>query len=56
MAKLGFALEKNKNKKKFINMVLEGELPFKGTKNKKEVYKLLQNKGLISLNELKKKI
>ena len=55
MAKLGFALEKNKNKKKFINMVLEGELPFKGTKNKKEVYKLLQNKGLISLNELKKK-
>ena len=54
LAKLGFALEKNKNKKKFINMVLEGELPFKGTKNKKEVFKLLQSKGFTSLNELKK--
>ena len=55
LAKLGFALEKNKHKKKFINMVLEGELPFKGTKNKKEVFKLLQSKGFTSLNELKKK-
>ena len=55
LAKIGFALEKNKNKKKFINMVLDGELPFKGTKNKKEVFKLLKSKKLISLNELKKK-
>ena len=54
LAKVGFALEKNKNKKKFINMVLEGDLPFKGTKNKKEVFKLLQSKGFTSLNELKK--
>ena len=54
LAKVGFALEKNKNKKKFINMVLERELPFKGTKNKKEVFKLLQSKGFTSLNELKK--
>ena len=53
--KLGFALEKNKNKKNFINMVLEGELPFKGTKNKKEVFKLLKSKKLSSLYELKKK-
>ena len=53
LAKLGFALEKNKNKKKFVNMVLEGELPFKGTKNKKEVLKLLKSKKLNSLNELK---
>ena len=55
LAKLGFALEKNQSKKKFINMVLEGELPFKGTKNKKEVFKLLKSKKLSSLNELKKK-
>ena len=55
LAKLGFALEKNKNKKKFVNMVLEGELPFKGTKNKKEVLKLLKSKKLNSLNELKNK-
>jgi DNA topoisomerase-2 len=55
LAKMGFALEKNKNKKKFINMVLEGELPFKGTKNKKEVFKLLKTKKLTSLNELKNK-
>ena len=55
LAKMGFALEKNKNKKKFINMVLEGELPFKGTKNKKEVFKLLKSKKLTSLNELKNK-
>ena len=54
LAKVGFALEKNKNKKKFINMVLEGDLPFKGTKNKKEVFKLLQTKGFTSINELKK--
>ena len=54
LSKVGFALEKNKNKKKFINMVLEGDLPFKGTKNKKEVFKLLQSKGFTSLNELKK--
>ena len=54
LAKVGFALEKNKNKKKFINTVLEGDLPFKGTKNKKEVFKLLQSKGFTSLNELKK--
>ena len=53
--KLGFALEKNKNKKSFINMVLESELPFKGTKNKKEVFKLLKSKNLSSLTELKKK-
>ena len=53
--KLGFTLDKNKNKKNFINMVLEGELPFKGTKNKKEVFKLLKSKKLSSLNELKKK-
>jgi len=55
LSKLGFNLERNKNKKKFINLVLEGELPFKGTKNKKEVFKLLKNKNLSSLNELKKK-
>jgi DNA topoisomerase-2 len=55
LAKIGFALEKNKNKKKFINMVLEGELPFKGSKNKKEVFKLLKEKGFTSLNELKTK-
>ena len=29
-------------------------MPFKGTKNKKEVFKLLQSKGFTSLNELKK--
>ena len=56
LSKLGFNLERNKNKKKFINLVLEGELPFKGTKNKKEVFKLLKNKNLSSLNELKKNI
>ena len=55
LSKLGFALEKNKNKKSFINMVLDGELPFKGTKNKKEVFKLLKSKKLSSLNELKNK-
>ena len=55
LAKVGFALEKNKNKKKFINMVLEGDIPFKGTKNKKEVFNLLKEKGFTSLNELKKK-
>ena len=55
LSKLGFALEKNQNKKKFINMVLEGELPFKGTKNKKEDFKLLKSKTLSSINELKKK-
>ena len=54
LAKVGFALEKNKNKKKFINMVLNGELPFKGTKNKKEVFSQLKEKGFTSLNELKK--
>ena len=54
LAKVGFALEKNKNKKRFINMVLNGELPFKGTKNKKEVFSQLKQKGFISLNELKK--
>ena len=55
LAKVGFALEKNKNKKKFINMVLEGDIPFKGTKNKKEVFNLLKEKGFTSLNEIKKK-
>ena len=54
LAKVGFALEKNKNKKRFINMVLNGELPFKGTKNKKEVFAQLKEKGFTSLNELKK--
>ena len=55
LAKVGFALEKNRNKKKFINMVLDGDIPFKGTKNKKEVFNLLKEKGFTSLNELKKK-
>ena len=55
LAKLGFSLEKNKNKQKFVNLVLEGEIPFNKSKNKKEIFSLLKEKGLACLNELKNK-
>jgi len=51
--KLGFALDKNENKKKFIKMVISTELNFSKSKNKKETIKLLKDKGFKDINELK---
>ena len=51
--KIGYTLEKNENKKKFITLFLNGVINFRG-KNKKEILKLLKENKLKTNKELKK--
>jgi DNA topoisomerase-2 len=53
--KIGFTLEKNENKKKFIIMFLNGEIDFKRSKNKKDIISILKKSGFKSNGELKNK-
>ena len=54
LAKIGFSLSKNQAKRDFINLVLSNEIPFK-SKNKEEIFKILKDKQIPTLSELKKK-
>ncbi len=51
--KIGYILEKNENKKKFISLFLNGEINFRG-KNRKEILQILKDNKLKSNKELKK--
>ena len=53
--KIGFALEKNENKKNFITMFINGEINFKNSKNKKDIISILKKNGFKSNGELKNK-
>ena len=53
--KVGFALAKNENKRKFISLVINNEIQFKQYKNKNELIEVLKSKGIATLKELKRK-
>ena len=54
LAKIGFTLSRNKSKRDFINLVLNNEIPFKSSKNKEELFKILKAKQIPTLSELKR--
>ena len=51
--KIGYALEKNENKKKFITLFLNGVINFRG-RSRKDILKLLKENKLKTNKELKK--
>ena len=53
--KVGFALAKNENKRKFISLVVNNEIQFKQYKHKNELVEVLKAKGIATLKELKRK-